>query len=260
MPMVKTRPNDNTALPSLAFNNSAEYKPNSHVIEAIVNDSLIITLKNNDNISHRFSIQNTEVSNIEINSQSTIIIRTKLKEWGCYIYYDPLDMPKNSYLGLGGILAVAQNNKAIKPYFWNIKTHSINFNRELALNNSVDWLTFYPDYYTLNALSYPSSILDETSSITAKFNDTIHIYMANTGIAEHVIHFHGYHCKVLQTNKNKKQIGYSKDSFPLEPMQGTVLELVLYNKGKYPVHDHNLLAMTGNKIHPYGMLVLIDVK
>lgn len=260
MQMVKVNLKDNTKMPFIAFNTTATFNAvNAHIV-LVAGDSLIITLKNNDNIAHGFAIQNTAITNTQVKSQETVVIKAIVNQWGCSIFYDPLDYPKNVYMGLTGTLEIQKTAKSQKAYYWNIKEHSTLFSNQLSNNLAVDWETYYPNYFTCNSLSYPDSKPEVTTSIDGNVGDTVYIYMANTGIADHVVHFHGFHSTIKQTNKNKKYIGYSKDSFPLESMQTMVLELVLDKKGEYPVHDHNLLAVTGKNVHPYGMMLIIKVK
>ena len=251
--------NNYAQLPYIAFNLTPNFVAKNAHIAVTIGDSLFLTIKNTDGKSHSFSIQNTEINGLIVLAQDSIKVKLKLKEMGTYIFYDPSEYPKNRYLGLAGLIAV-QPKGNYKNYYWNFKEHSTSFNTQLDKNLAVNWDTYYPDFFTCNSLSYPESRKDTIANISGNVGDTIHIFMANTGQAQHVIHFHGFHSKIIQTNKYKKYINYSKDSFPIESMQTMVLELVLDKQGEYPVHDHNLLAMTGNKMHPYGMMLIINVK
>jgi len=51
-----------------------------------------------------------------------------------------------------------------------------------------------------------------------------------------------------------------KDTFPVYSMETVVLELVPNQVGEYPVHDHNLVAVSGASMYPNGMFLtlLID--
>ena len=251
--------NNYAQLPYTAFNVTSFFVATNAHIAVTMGDSLLLTIKNTDSKTHGFSIQNTEISNLMILAQDSIKVKMKMKDMGTYIFYDPIEYPKNRYLGLAGLIAVKSKGN-YKNYYWNFKEHSTAFNTQLDKNLAVNWDTYYPDFFTCNSLSYPESRKDTTANILGNVGDTIHIFMANTGQAQHVIHFHGFHSRIIYTNKYKKYIGYSKDSFAMESMQTMVLELVLDKTGEYPVHDHNLLAMTGNKMHPYGMMLIINVK
>jgi FtsP/CotA-like multicopper oxidase with cupredoxin domain len=251
--------NNYAQLPYIAFNFTPKFaSANAHMV-LTVGDSLLLTIKNTDSQAHAFTVQNTAVANIAVPAQDSVKIKLKMNQMGTYIFYDPTEYPKNRYLGLAGLIAV-DTKPTYKSYYWNFKEHDATFNNQLDKNVAVNWDTYYPSFFTCNSLSYPDSGKDTTANILGNVGDTIHIFMANTGQAQHAIHFHGFHSKIIQTNKYKKYIGFSKDSFPLESMQTMVLELVLDKAGAYPVHDHNLLAMTGNKMHPYGMMLIINVK
>ena len=55
-------------------------------------------------------------------------------------------------------------------------------------------------------------------------------------------------------------IGRIKDTFPLKRMEGYVLRLVPDQVGEYPVHDHNLLSITGGGLYPFGMFLTILIQ
>ena len=81
--------------------------------------------------------------------------------------------------------------------------------------------------------------------------------MANTGQSIHSMHFHGYHATILYSSKNQTHVGRSKDTFPIHSMQTLVLQIVPDKPGTYPVHDHNLVAVTGNNVYPNGMFTTL---
>jgi len=43
-------------------------------------------------------------------------------------------------------------------------------------------------------------------------------------------------------------------------METLVLRLVPDKEGQYPVHDHNLVAVSGNGLYPNGMFTLIEIQ
>lgn len=245
--------------PSHAFNESPTFSQVNSLITAEMGDSLILTIQNNHNVNHQFFIQDISSSAIDIASNSSKVYKLKLTKKGCFIYYDPSNAPVNRYLGLGGMLVVKSANDSSKSFYWNIKEHTPNFNKLLSSGQMVNWENYYPDYFTVNSFSHPESETDTLATIKGSVGDTITIYLCNTAVAEHAMHFHGFHVDIMETNQNKKLESMSKDSFPLKSMQTMILRLVLDKKGAYPVHDHNLLAMTGGSVHPYGMMVLIHV-
>ena len=53
--------------------------------------------------------------------------------------------------------------------------------------------------------------------------------------------------------KFPNQINWFKDSFPVYPMETLVLRIIPDKEGEYPVHDHNLVAVTSGNIYPNGM-------
>ena len=222
-----------------------------------IGDSLHLKVINNDTITHGFDIKWTTGLSNTIASGDSIEITFSSQNIGSYIYYDPLNYPNNAYVGLSGIIAVGSNSNS---YFWNIKDHQLTWNDSIANGNNVNWSNYYPDYFTINGQSNPNINLDTTARVTGFVGDTILIYMANTGQAEHSIHFHGYHCNILFSSYKPSHVGRSKDTFPVKIMESYVLMLIPDKPGEYPVHDHNLLSVTGGGLYPFGMFLTLLIQ
>ena len=54
-------------------------------------------------------------------------------------------------------------------------------------------------------------------------------------------------------------LDWSKDTVPIKAGETMVLELTANLAGIYPVHDHNLIAVTNAGFYPGGMLTQIHV-
>ncbi|MEO9533512.1 MAG: multicopper oxidase domain-containing protein [Crocinitomicaceae bacterium] len=241
-----------------AFNDSVNFKTLNARIELAIGDSLYLAIVNNDVTPHAFDITNTSGNNITIAAADTGYIATKFDEIGIYLYHDPLDFPKYQYLGLGGMIIV--DDFGANRFYWNIKEHNGAWNDTLVAGYSVDWSTYYPDYFTINGLSNPFINDDPAARIIGNVGDTIRIYIANTGMAIHSLHFHGYHLEIISSSENESHEGRSKDTFPIKSSQSMILELIPDKTGEYPVHDHNLVAVSGGGIYPNGMFLTMLIE
>ncbi|MDG1842184.1 MAG: multicopper oxidase domain-containing protein [Crocinitomicaceae bacterium] len=240
-----------------AFNESTVFNNQNTQLSIQVGDSLLLKIINNDSIIHGFDIKWTNGLNQIIPSGDSSEIIFSSQEVGAFIYFDPLNYPNNAYVGLSGIIAVGINTNS---YFWNIKDHKLSWNDTIGNGNQVNWLSYYPDYFTINGKSNPNINLDTSARVVGNIGDTILIFMANTGQAEHSIHFHGYHCEIISSSFNANHVGRSKDTFPIKVMESYVLKLIPHQTGEYPVHDHNLLAITGGGLYPFGMFLTILIQ
>lgn len=250
---------NSTTFPALAFNDSKLYNRNSTCIRLVPNDQLILTVVNRDNIPHGFKIKNNTTSFGVIkpleSKTDTIAFTTE----GVYIYYDDSNFPSNSYLGLSGFISVFKATNA-KSFYWNLKEHQIEFNRSLIQNKPVTWNTYDPDFFTINGNSFPQLMEDTLARIIGSVGDTINIFVGNTGQSAHALHFHGFHCKILYSSKSAVHKGWIKDSFPIKSMEGMILQMVPDKLGEYSVHDHNLMAMSGELLHPFGMVMIMLIE
>lgn len=245
-----------TTFPFLAFNSTTVYNSLNTVINCVKNDTLIITVTNNDSTLHGFKIKNYTGVSYTINPSASITCTIIVSQRSIYAYYDHLSYPRNTYLGLAGMISV-KDKVNDKVYYWNLKEHQTNFNQQLGYN--VNWANYYPDYFTINGKSYAQLQLDPTAKIQNQVNDTIYIYVLNSGQSMHSLHFHGFHpnsvftdCKIIKPN-------WSKDTWGLFPMDVMVLRMIPDKTGKYSVHDHNLVAVTGGNTHPNGMFTIMQI-
>ncbi len=190
---------------------------------------------------------------VSIPAGDSALVGYKFNDPGCYIYHDPLSAPKNQYLGLSGMITVKDHN--YDSFYWNIKEHESDWNPILTNNGSVTWTDYYPNYFTINGNSNPDINNDPSARIIGNVGDTLILYMANTGQSIHSLHFHGFHAVILFSSKSSLDVGREKDTFPIYPQETMVLRIVPDKVGEYPVHDHNLVAITGNNYYPNGMFI-----
>ncbi len=245
-----------TTFPWLAFNSTPLFDPLNAVIVLSPGDVLELTVVNNDTTVHGIAIAGvlSQPGSILPGDSLTVELVTTIER--NYIYSDPTAYPKNTYLGLAGMICVTAATSQV--YFWNIKEHERSFNDTLASGGTVDWSTYDPDYFTINGLSHPDLQNDLTAKINCTLGDTVRIFVTNTGQSAHAIHFHGFHCTALY-NSDALRTGWSKDTWPLRSMQCALLEFVADKVGRYSVHDHNLVAVSGGGTHPNGMFIITDV-
>ncbi|MCW3126903.1 MAG: multicopper oxidase [Bacteroidetes bacterium] len=246
-----------TTFPFLAFNETNTFNALNKVVLASIGDSLQITLTNNDTLIHGFSIQQSGVQ-LTVGVGQTTNILYVANAAGNFIYYDHLNAPDNRYLGLAGMICVSSST--VQKYFWNLKEHQSDFNLSLSQGITVNWNTYYPDYFTINGKSFPDLQNDSTAKVTAHVGDTLLIFVANTGQSMHSLHFHGFHALCIFSSDANKKLNWEKDTWPLKSMESIVLELIPDKTGKYSVHDHNLVAVTAGNTHPNGMFTIMEIQ
>ncbi len=243
---------DGSKTPYVTFNSSNTFTQNNPIIDLSLGDSLSLWIVNHDGTNiHNFEIKGIGGTSVSIPAGDSAHVGVTFIFSGNFIYHDPLDYPTNTYLGLGGMIAVKDHSHS--SFFWNIKEHDNQWNTTLTSGGSVNWKNYYPKYFTINGNSNPDINLDTHARITGSVGDTLILYIANTGQSIHSMHFHGYHATILFSSKSKNHVGRSKDTFPIYPMETLILEIVPDKAGEYPVHEHNLVAITANNVYPNGM-------
>lgn len=241
-----------------AFNKNPSFETENKRILIGVGDSLYISIINNDLVIHGFDITNTIGYNASINPGDTVTVSTQFNNEGVFIYYDNQDYPKFRYLGAAGMIIV--DDFIGSQFYWNIKELDGDWNDSLDSGFTVDWLDYCPNYFTINGNSNPDINADSIARVMGGLGQTIRIYTVNTGQSIHSLHFHGYHLKILFSSKSPSHVGREKDTFPLYSMESMILELTPDKLGEYPVHDHNLSAVSGGNIYPNGMFLTILIE
>ncbi|MBL4707725.1 MAG: multicopper oxidase domain-containing protein [Flavobacteriales bacterium] len=249
---------DSSQFPYYSFNESANFQAENKRIIIAPNDSLFLMIINTDSITHGFNIKNYVGVNRTILAGDTAYVSCSFSVSGMHIYYDSYNYPNNRYMGLSGMIVV--ENSTASKFFWNIKEHQKLWNKFISTGTAVTWQNYYPDYFTINGKSNPHINSDTTARVIGKLGDTIRIYIANTGQSVHSLHFHGYHSSIIYSSKHPIHVGRLKDTFSVYRMESLILELIPDQKGEYPVHDHNLVAVSGGHIYPNGMFLTILIQ
>lgn len=235
-----------------SFNSASDFDKTNAILTYSSIDTVSLTLINNDVISHQFRSASLGVSSVVIAPGSQANISIHAEQAGTYIYYDGQDYPNNKNLGLAGMIVFKNSNAA--SFYWNLKELDTLWVNELS-NGITPSAIYNPKFFLINGNHNPNINLDPLARVVGNVGDTILIHISNTGNASHSLHFHGYHLKLLQSSEHPYQEGRIKDTFPIHPMQTLTLQMVPHQPGEYPVHDHNLVAVTGANLYPNGMFL-----
>lgn len=251
--------NDGQSVPFRIFTqNSASFGKNSDLL--IWNTGDVITLKvvNNDVVTHSFSIDGI-INYGNILPTDSLEQTFTLTQEGVFRYFDPLNNPYNEYTGLSGIVHVKAPSDVTPYFYWDLREHRVDWHTEILSGNSPDPNLYDPEYFTINGNSEPDIDLDPVARITGMVGQELRVVIVNNGMSIHSMHFHGYHAILLDNSKDASHEGREKDTFPIYPKEHVVLSFTPDKPGEYPVHDHNLVAVTGGGIYHAGMLTTLMI-
>lgn len=242
------------SFPYLSFNeDSSVFTAQNSFLNVGSNDTLVLYISNRDSVGHNIVIDNSSFSMFVQSQQYNVDSVFGLTE-GLYI----LKCTGNySDIGFSTILKVEDQAKT--NFYWNLKDFNDSLNVEIRNGNSIDESIYDPNFFLVNGK--PKSLLDNDSLalIKGSVGDTLLINIVNTGLSYHSLHFHGYHCEIVYSGLHPNHIGREKDTFLLEPEERYILRLIPDKPGIYPVHDHNLVAVTGGGIYPNGIFVIMNI-
>ncbi|MCH1576729.1 MAG: hypothetical protein L7S67_10685, partial [Flavobacteriales bacterium] len=67
------------------------------------------------------------------------------------------------------------------------------------------------------------------------------------------------HVDILQSTHLPERVGWNKDTLPFPRSEVSVVRLVAFQSGAYPVHNHNLIAVTNAGLYPGGMITVLNI-
>jgi hypothetical protein len=248
--------NDGQVLHRKVFNTSNDLQPNSSLITLNENQPVYVKVINLDSLAHRFQM-GTFYASGDILPNDTLFVGFTSIPAGIYRYFDPSSAPFNEYQGLSGILHVKSSNDTIPYFYWNVQEHQSEWDTLFVQGIVPDLGQYNPDYFSINGKADPDINQDTLARITGNVGQEIRIIMVNSGLSIHSMHFHGYHAEIMESSKFPSHSGRSKDTFPLYPEEYLLLRLIPDKPGEYPIHDHNLVAVTGGGIYHAGMFSTI---
>ncbi len=239
-----------------AFNLSSELETGSARVTLGVNEPLAITIVNTTSNQHTFTIDGLLEDNNVIQPGEAVDFQLQFDEAGVYRYYS--DVPMGAYAGASGIIAVSDTEHT--QFFWNLFDLDIALSQAFVAGEAVDYdLDYKPELFTINGNFYPATLEDMDVMIMGMVGQTVYINIVNSGYMDHVMHFHGFHVEIVSAQLQPERVGWSKDSVPVKRGEAMRLKLFFNQPGMYPVHDHNLIAVTNAGFYPGGMITHIEV-
>ncbi|MDP6520789.1 MAG: multicopper oxidase domain-containing protein [Planctomycetota bacterium] len=134
--------------------------------------------------------------------------------------------------------------------------------RRNALQGSLGSIPRQPyeaNYFTLNGMGFPDIAGDTDSVVAAGLGERVLLRLGNLGRTRQCIHFHGFHADTA-TRDNLPEIHWGeKDTIPVPTRTTTDVLFTANQLGTYPLHPHNVQAVTADGAYPFGQLTLIVV-
>lgn len=180
-----------------------------------------------------------------------------INQSGVFRYYDPLNSPYNAYMGLHGLVHVKTAGDPTPYFYWELREMQADWHTSIPGGATPALSGFDPKFFTINGNYNPNINNDPTARVLGSTGQEFRIVIMNNGLSIHSMHFHGYHLSIMDDSKYASHVGRSKDTFPVFPGEHLVLSCVPDKGGEYPVHDHNIVAVSGNSEYPNGMFTTL---
>lgn len=248
-------------------------------------DTVRITIVNTLSTTHSFVIKGLIDSGSIAGGQTKTVQFTASKA-GSYIYYDKLNAPYNSLLGLHGGMAVMPLNRPnqlyagsptfVQQYFWIFNDIDPVWHNAIR-NGRTPSTAYTPRYFTLNGLGGRppgapgahdpniDAITDPRSALHGHVGDRTLVRMFNVGMADQSVHAHANHMEWLTENGQKRADIWKKDCLYLESNMGSIDAIYPFETppdswprvktGAYPMHLHTEMSQTaGGGYYMFGAM------
>lgn len=239
------------------FNDSNVFSHENYAFQLNSGASLDVTVVNTDTSVHTFTIDGYLTSGNQIQPGDTMDFSINNLPDGTYRYYS--DVPWGKNIGASGVVQVGYEQ--YDRYTWNLLDVDTASFAEIALGTMTNFDSDYlPSYFLINGKSFPATVTDSSTSIYQQLGDTIIISVINSGHMVNSFHFHGFHFDIIGATEHTDYIGWTKDSTPFVRKEAMTIMLVAYQEGMYPIHSHNLMAVTNSGLYPGGMITMINIQ
>lgn len=248
---------DGNSVHQRIFTTSETLERNSTILVLDQNEPVYLRLINDSNEDHGLKIDGLfEIPPTTPGDSSGL--EFSFPDAGVFRYYDPFNTYQD-YLGLSGIVHIKSSGDLFSYFYWDIREYQQEWNAMINDGFMPDPLTYSPHYFTINGNSGEEIDLDPVAKILGNVGQEIRLVIVNNGQSIHSMHFHGYHATILSSSKEPSHNNRSKDTFPIYPDHSLTLSFIPDKPGEYPVHDHNLVAVTGGGVYHAGMITTLVI-
>lgn len=241
---------------ALRFNETSEYDSINSILRINPNEEFQLTIVNNDTVDHNLGILPLDAFGPTIPQQSSQNIYIPALPAGTYRLQSTSE--RGMILGASMMLRVGYDD--LQHFEWNLNEWDTLRTELAAMQIPVDFAVPYvPRQFTINDRVFPNTLEDSTAYVAVGLNQEVYISIVNHGYMEQVLHFHGFHIEMIQSSYHNERVGWMKDTVPLRSGECVIVKLVASQPGIYPVHAHNLIAVTNAGFYPGGMITQINV-
>ncbi len=159
--------------------------------------------------------------------------------------------------GAAGLLVIADTLSAHHWHIWSLAE------RDTAWLENVEepWspAQYHPQWFLINGKNAPEIYNDPQTAFSFPLEQPVLLFIGNTGLWPHSLHFHGLRVRLLNRNGLPLPGGQPYlDTVPLAGGTGVLLLLTANTAGEYKVHDQILTNLTANGTYPGGILLQLQ--
>lgn len=246
---------DSTWLPMYSLSDVDSFQKGRSILELVRNqDTLELWVVNRHTQAHSLSC----VTNQSVAAGDSVLFTLIPKSGDPHYFALQATDESENYLGLHTLIAIKEKASQ-KLFIWQLEERSLAIDAAILNQQAYDFANYDPTYFLINKRYNPQTLQDSFGRVVGGVGDSLYILVVNWGHADHSLHFHGYHIWDLD-GLSKLPAPASKDTLPVRKGESGRLLLVPDKTGEYPVHDHNLVAVSGGGVYPNGMFTTLLIQ
>lgn len=246
------------SMPVLRLNDSPVFEVRNALLAWTAGAPENLTVVNFDTVAHHFELTGAAWAGLDVAPGEAAT--GMLPDLSAGTYGFRLSGERGKWMGAQGLVAVREADPTHPEFLWNLAEWDVD--RVVAAaagEGEAGFGDYVPAYFTINEAMHPQTLQDTTAVVALNVGETALIRVHNAGAIDHVLHFHGFHVEIVSSTGHPERVGWSKDTVPVRSGESMTLELMANQPGTFPVHDHNLIAVTNAGLYPGGMLTQIQV-
>lgn len=238
---------------ALRFSSSPQFQAQNETLENWLGSCVLVNL---DSIAHQIQTTVPGTSPVTVEPGEAQTLSLSIASPSTHRMWSTSQ--RGNLLGLETMIRTGWSD--LPHYEWNLNEWDPLATWTVASGEAVDEsLPYVPRQFTINDANFPNTLQDTTAHVESQVGEPVYISVVNQGRMDQVLHFHGFHVEMMQSSAHPNRVGWSKDTVPVKAGECVVVRLDPDQPGEYPVHAHNLVAVTNAGFYPGGMITYLNI-
>lgn len=238
------------------------------VIESHENETVTVTVYNQDSRSHNFVVSGVTTDTTAISAGSNKTYSFTTPNAGVFLYSDTLNKNINREMGLYGavvVRAAGDVNVAwtggpsfnFEKLWITSDMDKPRWNDVASAGSTVNTSVYRPNYFMLNGMGGFDAMRDPVTQLAGAQGQVGIVRIINAGQLDESLHFHANHFRIIAVNGSRPTAQWADTINVKAGQTAMVLYQIKYAGQLFPMHVHTAQMETANGVYLNGVATLI---